>query len=1496
MAKGDLIRVPGYSQKIIYNGNIEYRNFSDNLVGNQSIVNINNNNESSSLFTMGNFVVTTSSSNKSDYSFKGKNFTQFYDLSTLNFTNNVEKLINSNVDIKLNLDNNKLSSYAYFGSATEFIRVTLENIITYWPASLYVNPILTTAYGDFTGLTVENYIYDAYNDKSSFDINVTFINNNFELVFTQNGNVIDTFNADNKLRNVTINYNDYVIDYNNLEYNVLEFTGSTNEVSGYINIVVEGDPFKDITTTATSRTSIYHIRPNKLKVDEFFNKLNSFEQNILNRYTLPKYTSTYDYDRVGSNNIIYKSQKSITWPISDGYNIDFSTNDYVRYVGELIEMATSSDKVSSDILTRFLVSDSIADFDSLPKLDGTLEVTSGQKMTKILKIYGRNFDEVKIWMDGLKFFNTVTYDKKNNTPDQLVKGLAKNLGWELTTALSDNDLLKHYVETNQSTYSGQSTGLSTQQAETEMWRRLILNSAWLFKSKGSRKSIEFFFKFLGIPKGLVDLNEYIYKAKNRLNMNLFYAILERFNLSTDLSLYNVDNEGFPKFPAQTGDMFFQKSGLWYRQTSGVGTSEHILTGNNPHIGPYDGGQSYLLQLNNLIPNFTPFTITNQVKLTGSTNLFYNYNKGKMNYYSGQTYVNTYNTLGVPPTNCLTTTTSIIPDPYPNYKETICGCPCEVDDDILSVCLKKRLTNNNTCTDCTTKVVYNPKGNGGVIFKTKESETCGLTISLDYMLNFDCDLFSKVCGQDAVLITQYNTTINDLYVQIDTKQKECDVITNQLNNANILFSGLCYVIAGMTTSSIIPINYCLTTKGLELWETILGAINYADYISSFDCNLNSYTQTNFKDFYKNVLINVKNDSSLKVSDFMVATVQQTCDKKVANDDVNDLIIKSNKCAADLVNLNNQLTAVKTNLNALKATNPNATPLTNLENLQVYLNLEVETTPNVYKSIYEESIFNIGTGNLMDYIINQSPNTGIFISGTTAGGILTSPFNSTDTNQVSTQTNCEVNRDGFIKELYLSEYKGNYPDPTTPDEQLALNKKMNDWYTSSWLYYNKTLDETIVSQILFKKIRISLRVENCCLDLCILTDNLALTKTCEILDNEEIIISESPKFEIEKVLDNRKSWVSYTETTGREHDLQFRETQYSVDDYRLTINTKEIDLKIDGSNAIEEDVLCIVDCLISGTTGTTISGTCCPDKCDLGYITDFTDLNKMLNKGKFKVDSNGYKIGYSIKKPSFTALDTYYVPVITPYDSTLYYKSLNDQGIWLPIYPNTNVHYGCSNPAQDIVQSSISCDLGDYTGFNRAARDESIKSKYNLLLGTPSFDWSNLDIPNFQIEKYYLNKSCSTSEYRVGEAAYGGTVAYVDGTGQHGLIYGNYNYSSPIYWHVSDNGLVNATGDALYAGIVNTTTIVSAYGAELNAAKYCSNYSNAYSDWYLPSKYELNIISQNWADIGVKLKDSNSYVWTSTENNLSTAWAQNIYNGTQAIYNKSTILGVILVRKF
>jgi hypothetical protein len=56
-------------------------------------------------------------------------------------------------------------------------------------------------------------------------------------------------------------------------------------------------------------------------------------------------------------------------------------------------------------------------------------------------------------------------------------------------------------------------------------------------------------------------------------------------------------------------MYFQNNGLWYRETGG--NAIDILTGNNPHLGPYDGGFKYINQFKSLIPNFSAVTITSE---------------------------------------------------------------------------------------------------------------------------------------------------------------------------------------------------------------------------------------------------------------------------------------------------------------------------------------------------------------------------------------------------------------------------------------------------------------------------------------------------------------------------------------------------------------------------------------------------------------------------------------------------------------------------------------------------------------------------------------------------------------------------------------------------------------------------------------------------------------------------------------------------------------------
>lgn len=692
MANDDRIKVVGYAQRVFYDQGIEYRNFTDDLVGNQQTSNADGKN---SVFTLGNFVTTVNYEGRASRIFSTKKFSDFYCLENLKLDDNRTRLLlNNNINTTINIDRTDLCSFAYFGSATEYVRVSLEKIITNWPASLYVNPIRLGVIE--LGETVSDYTYSINTNKGKFSVDTNFIQNQYEINYKKNGSILDTFNETNDLRNLTVNFANYVIFVNDTEYPVIGFTGSTTETDDTIYFEVLGNPF----ISSSGITVEYHIKPNKEICEEFFNSLNEFENNLLSRLTYPQYTSTYSFKIEAEDGTFVNTKKNVTWPTTDGYNIDFNTQDYANFINELLEVSNAKDFSQTNLMTRFLTSESISDFDTVPRCDGTEEETAGQKMNKTLKIYGREFDEIKKYMDGISYANVVSYDKKKNTPDQLVKYLARVLGWELTSSLLENDLINNYLKTGNRTYPGYSRGLTPNEAELELWRRLILNSAHIWKSKGTRNPIEFLFKFIGTPDGLVEFNEHVYVVKEPIDMDLFYKVLEYNNLSTDLNDYNVDADGYPKFFRNTFDMWYQKGGGWYRETAGSAATQYTLMGNNPHVGPYDGGYEYIAQLENIIPNFTAFTLTSTTVTTGTTNLFTNYNNGLVNQYSGPTYVEPQALDGTDLSGVILLETRVIDDACPQAEKTDCGCDVPEDDQSLIIDVE-RLERNSESTnlDC-----------------------------------------------------------------------------------------------------------------------------------------------------------------------------------------------------------------------------------------------------------------------------------------------------------------------------------------------------------------------------------------------------------------------------------------------------------------------------------------------------------------------------------------------------------------------------------------------------------------------------------------------------------------------------------------------------------------------------------------------------------------------------------------------------------------------------
>jgi hypothetical protein len=105
-----------------------------------------------------------------------------------------------------------------------------------------------------------------------------------------------------------------------------------------------------------------------------------------------------------------------------------------------------------------------------------------------------------------------------------------------------------------------------------------------------------------------------------------------------------------------------------------------------------------------------------------------------------------------------------------------------------------------------------------------------------------------------------------------------------------------------------------------------------------------------------------------------------------------------------------------------------------------------------------------------------------------------------------------------------------------------------------------------------------------------------------------------------------------------------------------------------------------------------------------------------------------------------------------------------------------------------------------------------------------------------------------------------------------------------------------GTAIGTGAGNTAMIVAYCSQSGIAARICSALVlNGYSDWFLPSKDELNLMYQNLNQAGLG-SFANDWYWSSTENNSSNAWLQNFSDGGQVSGSKGANKYVRAVRVF
>lgn len=401
---------------------------------------------------------------------------------------------------RLNPDYESMKDFAYYGSAVNLVKASVVEVLLNFPAELYFTD--KEFREKVTGGTASVY----YLVSNDYGIDV----------ITED---VDEETVENELRYLAKSLNKYVIfepitntgnsfaAYESCpsEITIHHYNRSCEEISNgtiiadaVITITENGNVAETLTIYAYQRgdditllhsdiTKVgYRIRPNQTYIDEFFDNASDFVRVLLNRDTNPLYMATFNTPYETEKGF-FTYKRNYIWPTTYGWNPDISNAAYENYLESLIALASYHDEFDSDNIWRSMTHEAIKNLDwtfTREKGDDTIEFETidTTKIEPILKVYGRQYDDLKRFADVISKSGNVTYNKKNNVPDNALATTLKNSGWEVTSVNNMLDLISV-------SYDGGNILYDKDGINSEFYRRLRVNSSYLHSMKGTKKGL-----------------------------------------------------------------------------------------------------------------------------------------------------------------------------------------------------------------------------------------------------------------------------------------------------------------------------------------------------------------------------------------------------------------------------------------------------------------------------------------------------------------------------------------------------------------------------------------------------------------------------------------------------------------------------------------------------------------------------------------------------------------------------------------------------------------------------------------------------------------------------------------------------------------------------------------------------------------------------------------------------------------------------------------------
>ena len=517
-----------------------------------------------------------------------------------------------------------LKDFAYYGSAVELIKATVNDVIMRFPGGL-------SYYGeDAPSVKIGNTTY-------------YFISNEFQIDCWTGGGTIPEENIKNPMRILAASYMNYEVCGAKKDCSCPVFTpngntclnsiiGTTDFGAGSFKVFMDSDGNKHLVSETYGQKGTPIIKPKQQFIDEFWNTMDDFERVLLNRDTSPVYKAVFETPYSNEDGYFYTNQQYI-WPTvgDDNFTPDVTTIAFQMYLTSLISLATYHDNIDSDNLWRMMTHESIKNLDWTYTNNGGLDfeedyVPDNTGIGAMIRIYGRQFDDIKRYADNIKSSNSLSYDGKNNVPDYFVSDKVEEDGW----------VAKHVSQFDNTTTMAITSSLATvypsnkygSYVNTAFQRRLALNSNYIQSMKGTRRGIETILGMFGYiqddsgtKEGTFKIDEHVFLITSGLSYaetSYFRSLVENISEYDDFDNYM---DGFPVALIKTENsendylipwfnrneqylypFYFQSSGGWgkrHKKDINLSITTATTLTSNGNVSIYGETQTYMRFANNI---------------------------------------------------------------------------------------------------------------------------------------------------------------------------------------------------------------------------------------------------------------------------------------------------------------------------------------------------------------------------------------------------------------------------------------------------------------------------------------------------------------------------------------------------------------------------------------------------------------------------------------------------------------------------------------------------------------------------------------------------------------------------------------------------------------------------------------------------------------------------------------------------------------------------------